>query len=647
MKLVRARVTNFKSVLDSTWFTLGQLTCLVGKNESGKTAVLEALEKLNSVRPERQDLRDTEYPRMNLSEYEERPGVDTAVEAEFRLDHEELDELAEILGDSSLLSGTLVTVRKDYDNRLAWVLPFSSQAVARWVVSSSSLTAPEKSALEAADNTSRLLGLLGSVPEPSPQQEALLKELTARWPEGSAHASAVAYMEELLPQFVYYSQYDTLPGRVSMAQLLAHKQSGTLDKLPGSQVFIALLSMVGTTPEAIIGIDKSEDLFSKLEGVQTRMSRKIFTFWTQNKHLKVRFDFREASPADDAPFNSGKVFQTRIENTRHDVTIRLDERSTGFIWFFSFLVWFAEVQKQFGENLIVLLDEPGLSLHARAQADLLRYINEELTPRYQVIYTSHSPFMIDPSDLLTCRTVEDVTGPDDEVLGTKVGDRVLSTDADTLFPLQAALGYDITQTLFVGEHTLLVEGPSDLLYIQWASTRLASAGRTALDRRWTVVPCGGITKVPSFISLFGGNRMHIAVLTDHGAGDRRKVKEIRESQLLRDGHVFTADMFADAEPAEADTEDVLGRSLYVRLVNAAYELKAARRLKDRRPADAPVRVVAEVEDHFRTLPDDVPEFDHFAPAAYLIARPAEFDVPEVEGALERFERLFVELNALL
>ena len=58
------------SVLDSTWFTLGQLTCLVGKNESGKTAVLEALEKLNSVRVERQALHDTEYPRMNLSEYQ-------------------------------------------------------------------------------------------------------------------------------------------------------------------------------------------------------------------------------------------------------------------------------------------------------------------------------------------------------------------------------------------------------------------------------------------------------------------------------------------------------------------------------------------------------------------------------------------------
>ena len=134
---------------------------------------------------------------------------------------------------------------------------------------------------------------------------------------------------------------------------------------------------------------------------------------------------------------------------------------------------------------------------------MLRYIKEELVPKYQVIYTTHSPFMIDSADLLSCRTVEDASGPNDEVLGTKVGDQVLSADGDTLFPLQAALGYDLTQTLFVGEHNLLVEGPSDLLYVQWADRELRKRGRTGLDPRCTVTPCGGITKVPSFMALSG------------------------------------------------------------------------------------------------------------------------------------------------
>jgi len=111
----------------------------------------------------------------------------------------------------------------------------------------------------------------------------------------------------------------------------------------------------------------------------------------------------------------------------------------------------------------ILLDEPGLNLHGRAQGDLLRYIEEKLEPNHQVIYTTHSPFMVPADRLDYVRTVEDVVeqkGPFDFIShGTKVGGDVLSTDPDTLFPLQAALGYEISQTLFVGEHTLLVEGP--------------------------------------------------------------------------------------------------------------------------------------------------------------------------------------------
>lgn len=103
-------------------------------------------------------------------------------------------------------------------------------------------------------------------------------------------------------------------------------------------------------------------------------------------------------------------------------------------------------------NIVILLDEPGLTLHGKAQADLLRYIEEELLPKHQVIFTTHSPFLV-PSDRLSdVRIVEDVlifkqgrSRP--EVKGTKVSEDVLSKDKDTLFPLQGALGYDLCQSL--------------------------------------------------------------------------------------------------------------------------------------------------------------------------------------------------------
>jgi predicted ATP-dependent endonuclease of OLD family len=241
----------------------------------------------------------------------------------------------------------------------------------------------------------------------------------------------------------------------------------------------------------------------------------------------------------------------------------------------SFLVWFSQLKDVYGERLFVLLDEPGLSLHGKAQGDLLRYMNDKLRPSYQVMYSTHSPFMVDPDNLLSVRTIEDVL-KDDEPLGTKVGDRVLSTDADTIFPLQAALGYDITQTLFVGKHTLLVEGPSDLLYIKWFSRELRSAKREHLDPRWVISVAGGIDKVGSFVTLFGGRHVHAAVLTDMAHGQKRKVRDLRETLLLQRGHVFSADTFANQ--SEADIEDLIGRSTYVALVNKAYALPSNHKL---------------------------------------------------------------------
>src|SRR5262249_3840279 len=146
-------------------------------------------------------------------------------------------------------------------------------------------------------------------------------------------------------------------------------------------------------------------------------------FWKQNEDLEVKVDIR-ADPSDQAPFNNGPNLYIRIANNRHrGVTTPFKQRSRGFIWFFSFLVWFDSVQHQLGEGkdkrpLILLLDEPGLSLHALAQYDFLRYI-DRLAEIHQVIYTTHSPFMIHSDRLHEVRLVEDR----DEV-GTVISDNV-------------------------------------------------------------------------------------------------------------------------------------------------------------------------------------------------------------------------------
>src|SRR5260370_34415056 len=184
---------------------------------------------------------------------------------------------------------------------------------------------------------------------------------------------------------------------------------------------------------------------------------------------------------------SGNNIWSSVYDSKHRVTTDIGVRSRGFVWFFSFLAWYSR-QKATKQKLILLLDEPGLYLHAKAQADLLRYFEAELKQSHQLIYSTHSPFMVDSNHFDRVRIVQDRSIDADTALptdqdGTKVFVDVLEATSDSLFPLQGALGNEIYQTLFIGPNSL--EGVSDLLYLQAVSPILGKPSNTALDPRWT------------------------------------------------------------------------------------------------------------------------------------------------------------------
>src|SRR5262249_15365914 len=159
----------------------------------------------------------------------------------------------------------------------------------------------------------------------------------------------------------------------------------------------ALLRMADISIDDFTNTGGYETLKAKIEGISISLTDQIMDFWKQNEDLNVEIDIKP-DPEDSAPFNEGPNLYLRIKNNRHrGVSTPFRQRSRGFTWFFSFLVWFDSVQHQREETseaapreLILLLDEPGLSLHALAQADFLRYI-DDLAERHQVIYTTHSP----------------------------------------------------------------------------------------------------------------------------------------------------------------------------------------------------------------------------------------------------------------
>jgi hypothetical protein len=456
-------------------------------------------------------------------------------------------------------------------------------------------------------------------------------------------------MEALLPTFVYFSKFLVMNGRVSIDDIIEKKQEG---RLSGSErIFLALLNLVGTTPERVRDVSSSEELIADLEAASAPITEKICHYWSQNRNLRVSFLVHPGKEQDPPPFNKGLVFETRILNTRHNVTLNVNERSTGFGWFFSFLVWFSQVRRIYGDNLVILLDDPGFGLHAKAQEDLLTYISEELEPYYQVIYTTHSPFMLDARKLRRARTVEDIVEVShdgrEHYRGTKVGDRILSSDEDTLVPLKAALGFEITQTLFSGKKVLLVERLSDMLYIKWFSERLKEKGRIALDPDWTIAPCGEIQKMCALLSLMGEGRSNAAMLLDGAVGRKENSLSQDDSELLTDRQVFTADMYVEVNGGSI--EDIMGRRAYFALVNSRYKLPRKYELREGGQIVPTIPVVTEVEDYLRSLPSGGFELNRYAPAEHLVENGKKLvkKLRDLDEGLDRFDRLFADLNGCL
>ncbi len=613
MVLKSYRVTDFKSVTDSNPISVDDdVTALVGKNESGKTACLEALYRLNPVptgHPEDFDpLRD--FPRPRLSE-EEKVGDIQAIEATFSLQQGDIEAVAAKVGEGVLLSKEL-RVTKNYNNfRRFFFDTDESKAIPHFLgqheIDPSLVTGAET---------------MGAAVTKLEQTGGVADETLEELRNVNVRKQARLALQARLPKFFYFDEYSELPGRVS----IPHLQSTEEAELDASHATaLALLRLAKVETEEFTR-EVYEERRASLEAASSLISKEVFEFWSQNKNLRVTFDIDwptegEENPADE---NQKPVLEIRIENLRYYVSLNFAERSAGFQWFFSFLAAFSQFRNR--EGIVLLLDEPALGLHATAQADLLRYFEERLAPDHQVIYTTHSPFMIDPTKLERARTVED---REDE--GTKVDADVLKTTPETVFPLQAALGYELAQSLFIAPDNLAVEGPSDFVYLQTLSAKLFELGREGLDPRWSIVPVGGVDKLPTFIALLRV-QLNVAVVLDGAAGGSQKINSMIERGLINANSVVPLARITGGK--EADIEDMFDEAWYLSLVKASgvgsitkSKLGAGHRLVPR------IEAVLGI-------------YDHFKPARHLLEHP---DLVEKlsDETLDRFEALFKKLNELL
>ena len=384
-----------------------------------------------------------------------------------------------------------------------------------------------------------------------------------------------------------------------------------------------------------------ENSKAKLEAIGLTITQQVFNYWTQNPDLAVEFDIK-TDPKDQAPFSGGKNLYIRVKNLRHGVTVPFDLRSRGFIWFFSFVVWFSAAKNRAGteKDLILLLDEPGLSLHALAQSDFLSYI-EMLSRAHQIIYTTHSPFMVEP-DLDRVRVVED--RPQE---GTKVTADLGASSDESLFPLQAAVGYSIAQNLFTAKGNILIESPADLILLQHMSSFLEQRGKGGLAEG-VFVPVGGLDKLATFIALLGANRLTLVVLHDRASGPHQTVEELIRQKLIERKRVLDFSMFRAQDNLETDIEDLFPVPLYVDAFNTAYGKELRGGMLRAAELGPHPRIVERINQWLKakgtTLLKDG-GYNQYRVAQALLPRLTDASLSATD--LERFEKLFARVNRAL
>ena len=567
IKLKNVVINKYKSFLEKQEIEIEDgVTRIVGKNESGKTALLEAMAKFNYFDPKDKTFTfnsTNDYPRGELKRYQqEYPNEDfDVITCTFELSDDLLNQISEDVGKEVFTSKSII-VAKTYNNiKRFYNVSTNTKKFIEQFLQNYTLEDSIKQELIKSNSLEELAEKLKEIEELTDAY----KELKTKYidsPKTDSEDKLVSYIisEYIipnLPQFLYFDEYYSLPGTINLQKFLNGQVDDTFTK-EQNDITKALFELSNIDIKKVMDSNNYEDFIAELEATSNNITDKLLEYWTTNKNLEINFEIQTKENTSTRNFE--KLLQIRIKNTKHRVTLPLKNRSKGFIWFFSFLVWFSKVQEK--KNLIILLDEPGLNLHAEAQADLLKYIDKELLPRYQVIYTTHSPFMIESDKLDEVRTVYD---SNDSKVGSIISNALEEKDQGTLFPLQAALGYNLAQNLYISDKNLLVEGVADLMFLTVMSGILKENNREGLNEDITIVPVGGLDKVATFISLLRGNDLNMVCLLDTFIDQKgkKRLEDLIKDKIIKEKQIKFFDQYIDRLNI-AEIEDMFEIEEYVK-----------------------------------------------------------------------------------
>lgn len=592
MRIAQARITNYRSVVDSGLFEVEpEKTILVGINEAGKTAVLKALQSINAPEGTKELDYLFDYPRSQLNDIQRGKkslSMVKVAEATFSLSD---DDRAAISAHVEVDKKATITWHRYIDNVLKYSLqgfpsvPKFSEVKKDLIRLRAHLVhcgAPEESlaSLDALDSTASGDPVDGAVAESI--QTALNLVLPAmdegdqkesdRWDKinnatkvAAANLAAKEILRARLPLLVYYSTYFTVRPRIDLESLAARQvQNDVDDEYDFGN--LCLLKLLGFTAKELSDLASGTPVKPpQYEAVpETRQQHDATVLEHQRKLDSRHYQLNAASVTLTRDLRrvwgdpnlqlrivaDGQYLKVMVVDDL-GVEVELDQRSEGFRWLVSFFVVFRSQADGDLEGAILLLDEPGLSLHALKQQEFRKTISL-LGENNQIIYSTHSPFMVGSDELELVRIAE----MKDRASGTKVHTRLQVDDPRSIFPLQAALGYELAQSMFSQKTNLVCEGVTDMFYLNATNEAAASDASPTFKNSPAIIPAGTASKVAYFCTIYAGQNLKVAALLDSdNAGDQAAKQDALVALLPKKAVLRIAD-FLDPGFEGAEIEDL-------------------------------------------------------------------------------------------
>jgi len=651
LKAIRFRVQNFRNVNDSGWIPLEKVTAFVGRNESGKTTLLKALHKFNPATPEPYNPQ-REFPRDRYT-HEFNNGKDWPVcSVAFEFDKQLQEKIKSILGKEDIpqvavctkfYDGTLQTqFEPKIENKIIEakeVIPvlkaFASSArrikalapeqeeqiqelrtnLATWAAEWEKKFIPSMN-LNNKDGATLLSSLRKesekyAKPETADMIETLQSAIDPLLEDAQKipfDQQITALIKDRIPVLIYFDDYGVLDSAICLPSFLDE-----LSRAPDDsriRTVNAMFKHVKLTAQEIasLGTEKAQQLRDQGQQpsaeiiAQDQLQKEARAIKLNSASLDItgRFNTWYGQRRHTIEYQAdGNYFRIWIaDDRRPGVKIELEGRSKGFQWFFSFYLVFLVESDEGHKDAILLLDEPGLHLHPTAQQELISFF-EKLTEKNQLLYTTHSPFLIDGENIQRVRPVtEDSSGH------SHVSVDGWPKDRETIFPLQAAAGYAMVRGLFKNKKNVLVEGMSDYYYLHALSNQCSISKRPSLPEDIYITPCGGTKMVGHIASLFLGQEVCPLVLLDgDDAGRVRRDALMKELYSAQGSAILMLDEALGRNGENIEIEDVLGEDIVMKALKSVISNQLKLNDADRKKGSLPSQIKSAAARQAIELPD--------------------------------------------